>query len=37
MGVIGKTIEGSYVLVTSTCYGVLFSLGVRVHTACFAR
>ena len=33
MGLIGKTIEGTYVLVTSTCYGVLFSLGVRIHTS----
>jgi hypothetical protein len=33
MGFLGKTIEGTYVLVSSTCYGVLFSLGVRTHTA----
>jgi|EP01046_Picozoa_sp_COSAG06_P093632 hypothetical protein len=29
MGVLGKTVEGTFVLISSMCYGVLFSLGVR--------
>ena len=32
MGFLGKTVEGTMVLIVSMCYGVLFSLGVRCPT-----